>query len=319
MGQGEKMRGNTYSTHGLKVGGGLVLKVFGVLDLAGSPDALVGRVVDLGSGPLALVVGVLLHGLGPRAAARGVVALGVGNGGGEPVTILLVIPVLGLLSLGIGDGEGLIDEPVLGLGSLVVHDLVGRVLVPVLRLGGLGIGDTGLVDPGIGLGVLGVVDLLGGVDGGGEVLEEGAGLDLLAVLLDGIRVVGVDDESVQLGGLNDASGGRGAEVLLLVLARLGVLVVEDEVNLVGVAALIRAEHDHVGGGVGELVLVEGLGLPEELQVGTTALEAAWKRRRRVRKACLCELAGEAARATARPQAVYANGALQGERVGEDLP
>jgi hypothetical protein len=81
-------------------------------------------------------------------------------------------------------------------------------------------------------------------------------------------------------------------VLLLVLAGLGVLVTEDEVNLkycqlmirrepclgnkalisylVGSTTLVGTEHDHVGSSVGELLGVELLVLLEELHVGTTA-------------------------------------------------
>ncbi len=77
-------------------------------------------------------------------------------------------------------------------------------------------------------------------------------------------------------GLHDASRGRSVQVLLLVLARLGVLVVEDEVDLVGVAALVGAEHDDIRRGIGELLLVESLVLTEELQVSTTALETVCK-------------------------------------------
>jgi hypothetical protein len=83
----------------------------------------------------------------------------------------------------------------------------------------------------------------------------------------------VNNESVELGGLDDTSGGRAAQVLLLILRSLGVLVVEDEVDLVGVAALVRTEHDDVRGGVGELILVESLGVTEKLKISTTALEA----------------------------------------------
>lgn len=82
-------------------------------------------------------------------------------------------------------------------------------------------------------------------------------------------------------------------MLLLILAGLGVLVTEDEMNLMGrkdisvltvqctpglgidtylvsSTALVRAKHDHVGSGVGELLLVELLVLLEELEVGSTA-------------------------------------------------
>ena len=59
-------------------------------------------------------------------------------------------------------------------------------------------------------------------------------------------------------------------MLLLVLAGLGVLVTEDEVNLVSGTALVRAEHDDIGSAVGELLLVELLVLLEKLKVGTAA-------------------------------------------------
>jgi hypothetical protein len=42
--------------------------------------------------------------------------------------------------------------------------------------------------------------------------------------------------------------------------------------LVGGTALVRAEHDHVGGGVGKLLLVQLLGVTQKLHVCTTALE-----------------------------------------------
>ena len=265
------------SAHGLKVGGVLVLVVVGVGDLARSPGALVVGVVNERSAPDALVLGVLLHGLSPGAATRNLEALGVGNGRGDPVTVLLVIPVLRLLGLRVGNGLQLINEPVLGHGSLLIDNLVGRILIPVLGLLGLGVGNAGLVNPVLGLGVVGVVNLGLGVDGRNKVLEEAALLDGLAILLDEIGVVGVDNERVELSGLDDLGRRGRAEVLLLVLAGLGVLVVEDEVHLVGVAALVGTKHDDVGGGVGELVLVESLVLTEELQVSASALEAVCAR------------------------------------------
>lgn len=47
-------------------------------------------------------------------------------------------------------------------------------------------------------------------------------------------------------------------MLLLILLSLGVLVAEDEVDLVGSATLVRAEHNDVRRGVGKLLLVQGL-------------------------------------------------------------
>lgn len=62
-------------------------------------------------------------------------------------------------------------------------------------------------------------------------------------------------------------------MLLLIFTSLGVLVVEDEVDLVGSAALVGAEHDDVRRGVAELILVESLSVSEELQVSTTTLKS----------------------------------------------
>jgi hypothetical protein len=60
----------------------------------------------------------------------------------------------------------------------------------------------------------------------------------LAINLDLEAVVRLDNESVEGRGLDDASHGRVLEVLLLVLASLGVLVSEDEMDLV----LVRKSH-----------------------------------------------------------------------------
>lgn len=221
----------TNGTHGLKIGWGLVLEVVGVGDLAGSPRALVGRVVNHGGRPLALVGGVLLHGASPLAAARDVGALGVGNGGRNPVAVFLVIPVLGLLGLGIGDAGGLILQPVLGLLSFLIGDLVRGVLIPVLGLGGLRVRDLHLIDPVGGLLVLGVINFLLRVDGGVEVLQKASLLDGFAVDQDLEGLVRLDNKSVERGDLGGARDGGSLEVLLLILAGLGVLVTEDKVDL----------------------------------------------------------------------------------------
>lgn len=222
---------STYSADGLEVGRGLVLEVVGVGNLLGSPDTLVRRVVDEGSGPLALVGRVLLHRRLPLAATRDFIALGVGNGRRNPVTVLLVIPVLRLLGLGVRNSGGLILKPVFRLGSLLIDNLKWRVLVPVLGLGSLGVSDAGLVNPVFGLCVVGVINLRVGVDGGSEVLQESTVANGLAVDLHLEALVGLDDEGVKAGGLYDTGHGRVLEVLLLILASLGVLVAEDEVDL----------------------------------------------------------------------------------------
>jgi hypothetical protein len=61
-------------------------------------------------------------------------------------------------------------------------------------------------------------------------------------------------------------------VLLLILASLGVLVVDNEVDLVGGTTLIGTEHDNIWGGIGEFFLVKSLVIPEKLQVSTTTLK-----------------------------------------------
>jgi len=221
----------TYGSQGLKVGWGLVFKKLRVGNLAWCPDALVGRVVDIRSGPLALVCWVALHRGFPLAATCRFVALGVWNLGGDPISILLVIPILGLLGLWVGNHGGLVNQPVFGLLGLLVHNLVWRILVPVLWLSGLGIGNTGIVDPALWLLVFGIVNLLVRVDRGGEFFEKAAGSLLHSVNVDGEGVIGVDNESVEGRGLGDAGHGRVVQVLLLVLASLWVLVPEDEVDL----------------------------------------------------------------------------------------
>lgn len=265
----------TYGTHRLKLGRSLVLEVVGVGNLLRSPDTLVGRVLNHGSGPLALVLGVSLHGGLPGTTARNVVTLGVLDKRRHPVTILLIIPVLGLLSLRVGDLERLVLEPVSGLLGLSVLDLEGSVLVPVGRFSSLGVSNLSLLNPVGGLLVFGVINLGGRVDRGSEVLEERAVLEGSAVNLELESLVGANNESVERGLLADASHGRVLEVLLLVLAGLGVLVAEDEVDLVGGAALVGTEHNDVGRGVGELFGVEGAVILEELHVGTSTLKAGY--------------------------------------------
>jgi hypothetical protein len=96
---------------------GKVLKVVGVGNLAGGPFALEGQIVDHGSEPFALIKGIRLVWAANKsvrvgnsnngetllplslAATRGFVTLGVGNSRHDPVTIFLVIPLLGLIGI----------------------------------------------------------------------------------------------------------------------------------------------------------------------------------------------------------------------------
>jgi hypothetical protein len=126
------------------------------------------------------------------------------------------------------------------------------------------------------LGILGVINLLGWVERGLEVLKKVGLLNLLTVQLDDNSVVGVDNQSVELGGLDNSGCWGSGQMLLLVLAGLGVLVVDDEVDLVGGTALVGTKHDDVGGDVGELILVESLVVAEKLQVSSTTLKTVYK-------------------------------------------
>jgi hypothetical protein len=114
----------------------------------------------------------------------------------------------------------------------------------------------------------------------------------LAIDLDLEAVVRLDNESVKGRGLDNASHGRVLEVLLLVLAGLGVLVSEDEVDLsmfrkrhvptistpylVCSTALVGSEHDDVRRSIRELLSVKRFVVLKELHVRTTTLQAVCK-------------------------------------------
>lgn len=89
-------------------------------------------------------------------------------------------------------------------------------------------------------------------------------------------VIGVDNQSVELSGLDNSSGRGSGKMLLLVFSGLRVLVVDNEVDLVGGTALVGTEHDDVGGGVGKLILVESFVVAEKLQVSSTTLKTTYK-------------------------------------------
>lgn len=196
--------------------GSLILKEAGVGDLAGGPDTLVRWIVDERSVPLALVVRVGLDGAKtdiksannkertmwdavplPRTASRSRFTLGVLYGWRDPVTILLIIPLLGLLSLWVGNELGFVLEPVLGFNGILIRDGVRCIFVPVVRLLGVGIGNLGIVDPVGGFFVLGIVDFGGRVDGRIEILKKRATRDLLVINEDLEGLVGVDDECIE--------------------------------------------------------------------------------------------------------------------------
>ena len=70
------------------------------------------------------------------------------------------------------------------------------------------------------------------------------------------RVVGLDDESVQIGLAVRLRQRSTFQVFLLVLSSDGVEVPEDEVDLVGAATTVRTKHDSVRSRVFELLGLE---------------------------------------------------------------
>lgn len=221
----------TYSAHRLEVGWGLVLEIGWVVNLPWLPNTLIGWVVDHWGAPLALVGWVLLHWWLPWATAGSLLTLGVRDHRWDPVTILLIIPVLWLLCLWVRNHGRLVVKPVGWLGSILVDHLVWRILIPVLWLGGLWVLNLGLLNPVGRLLVFWVIDLLWWLDRWGEVLKEAAVTERLAVDLDLEGLIWLDDESVERAALADASRWWVLQVLLLVLASDWVLVTEDEVDL----------------------------------------------------------------------------------------
>eukprot|EP00756_Hemistasia_phaeocysticola_P019626 Hpha_TRINITY_DN15673_c3_g1::TRINITY_DN15673_c3_g1_i8::g.98002::m.98002 len=208
--------------------------------------------------PVADVQVLVLHVLGVRDALRrphalvsGVrdllrlplaLELRVRDLGGLPGTVVLLIPVLRLLGLRVGDGLRLV-APVGGLRVLGVVHL--RVVHPVARLR-----------------VRGVVDLLRLQEG--PVLLQSAGLLLLAVDLHLVRAVRVDDCRVHVR-QPVVHGTR-----LLLPQQVLTLVVQDEVDLLGVTADVGAEHHPVRGLTVEVLRV--VRLAQHLDVTATAVD-----------------------------------------------
>ena len=83
---------------------------------------LVGRVAD--------------HRRFPLSTARDGLTSRVGDHVRYPIAILLVIPLFGLFSLGVGDDLGLVDQPVFGDRSGLVDNRGRGGLIPVVGLGG---------------------------------------------------------------------------------------------------------------------------------------------------------------------------------------
>ena len=266
----------TYSAHGLEVRWRLVFEEIRVGNLAWRPHALVGRVIDHLRCPFAFVVWVLLHRLLPRPTAGHLITLGVRNHGWDPVAVLLVIPVFGLLGFGVRNHGWFILEPIGGFLGFLVDDLVGSIFIPVIWLRSVWVRNASLVDPVVRLAVFGIIDLLLRVDGWVEVFEKRASFADFAIDADFVFLIRVNNEGVESCSLSDTGTRRGFEVLLLILAGLGVLVAEDKVDFVRRAALVRPEHDDIRARVGELVGLKLLVVLEELHIGATALQAALK-------------------------------------------
>lgn len=154
----------TYCTHGLKVGGGLILKIVGVGNLSRRPDALVSWVVNVFCSPFALVLWVFDHWGLPFAATRRFFTFRIRNRRWDPVTILLVIPVFWLLGFGVRNAGWFVLEPVIGLCCLGINDFEWLILVPVFRLLGIRIRNSSLINPVIWFLVILVINLLLRVD-----------------------------------------------------------------------------------------------------------------------------------------------------------
>mmetsp|Transcript_50581 Transcript_50581/g.158024 ORF Transcript_50581/g.158024 Transcript_50581/m.158024 type:complete len:350 (-) Transcript_50581:117-1166(-) len=238
-------------------------------DLARSPWALVVGVVDLGGVPFALVGRVADGRALPLSASY--LALRVVNDWGFPVSILLVIPVIRLLGIGIRNTQRLVVVPPTRLLGVSVLDVLRESLIPVSGLAGLGIIHLGFIDPIRRLDVIRVVDLLGRVHRRVHVLEQAALHLALHVHKDLERVVRADDKRVQVSHLVGCTAcWRPLGMLLLPLLRHGVLVLKDEVNLVGAPATIRPEHDGVSEVVIKLLQLLGRVLLQQLDVRAVA-------------------------------------------------
>mmetsp|Transcript_50053 Transcript_50053/g.95610 ORF Transcript_50053/g.95610 Transcript_50053/m.95610 type:complete len:294 (-) Transcript_50053:353-1234(-) len=250
---------------------GLVIIVLRVGDLRRLPRALVLRVVNHGRVPLAFVLWVGNHGRCPLAAAG--LAGRIVDLGSLPFAVLLLVPVYRHLRLRIINQLWRILLPILGHGGFRVLDLFGGVLVPVVRLHRVRVVNASGVDPVLRLGLGGIIDLCGGVDGRLKILKQATVRTDFAIHQHLVCVVLLQNDGVQVRELVHLQRGRLEQVLLLNFAGLGTLVTKDEVNLVGVPALVRAKHDAVWCVTVEFGQLQRVRVGKQLDICAAALQA----------------------------------------------
>ena len=87
------------------------------------------------------------------------------------------------------------------------------------------------IDPIFRLLVLGIINLLGGIDGGLKAFQKTSSGSFLVVDTDSVGVVRTNDQRVQVGLIIVDDARRSTQVLLLIFTRLGVMMAKDEVDL----------------------------------------------------------------------------------------
>lgn len=116
--------------------------------------------------------------------------------GRDPVTILFVVPVLGFLSLGVGNGQWLILEPVLWLLGCLIDNLEWLILIPIFGLGSFWVRDASKLNPIFRLDIIRIINFLVGIDGGGKVFQEAARFGGGVIDEDFKGVVRLDDQGI---------------------------------------------------------------------------------------------------------------------------
>mmetsp|Transcript_23844 Transcript_23844/g.48278 ORF Transcript_23844/g.48278 Transcript_23844/m.48278 type:complete len:319 (-) Transcript_23844:72-1028(-) len=201
------------------------------------------RIGNLGVLPPPLVLWVGDHLGRPRS-----IVLRVVHHRRLPLAIILIIPVIRLRCIRVGD---------------LLRDVVISLRFHILR-----INDLPLINPVIGLGLLRILDLLGGEEV--ELVLELARADRLVVDKDLESVVGTDNKGVEVGELVILTRNLllDEEVVSLLL------IVEDGVGLlVRATADVGTEHDSVFCVTSELGACEGIASGEKLDVCTSAVDA----------------------------------------------